>query len=155
MDPSRLDKLSERQKECLRLVYQNYDAKQIGRKLSISPNTVNRHLQDARLVCGTSRSMDIAILLVKHEGGHRITTKPIGIPSLDSIEHERRATVPDSSAALARNRFPAGMLTRIALIFAIAASALVLAGAAVNGVEGLTRLFWAHRIDISDAPYRK
>lgn len=56
----------DRERACLRLLYQNYNAKQIGRQLGISPHTphtVYRHLQEARRLSGISRSMDLAILL--------------------------------------------------------------------------------------------
>jgi DNA-binding CsgD family transcriptional regulator len=155
MDHPRLEQLSDRQKDCLRLVYQNYNAKQIGRKLDISPNTVNRHLQDARSLLGVSRSMDVAIMLVEHEGGNRITTERIGISASVDTKQDAMAVAPGSSGTTPRNRYHLTILQRAALIAFIAFLAVALAGALLTGSEAINKFFWGHQIDISDPPYRK
>jgi len=47
-EPSDLARLNEREKQALRLFFAGLEAKEIARELSISPNTVNQHLRDAR-----------------------------------------------------------------------------------------------------------
>lgn len=44
MAEPRFDKLTQRQKDCLRLVAQGYTSKEIGRALGISYSTVDNHL---------------------------------------------------------------------------------------------------------------
>jgi DNA-binding CsgD family transcriptional regulator len=46
-DLSAIDKLSERQKQCLELVAYGYTSKQIARQLNLSPSTVDNHLNAA------------------------------------------------------------------------------------------------------------
>ena len=153
-DP-RLDQLSDRQKECLRLVYRHYGAKQIGRRLNISPNTVNRHLQDARFLLGLSRSIDVAALLIEYEGGDRLTTEPITIDPGADVGDDNEAAARISARTAARNRNLFGALHRVGLIIAIAFGAVALASALLGGFEMIAKVFHAERIDISDTPYRK
>jgi DNA-binding CsgD family transcriptional regulator len=68
MRDSPIDKLTERQKEVLRLYYARMDRKEIARKLGISPETVKQHLDDARTALGVSRSAEAARLLFESDG---------------------------------------------------------------------------------------
>ncbi len=63
----RVDELTEGQKECLRLFYARYDAKEIARRLGIAPATVHQRLTAARKKLGVSKSMEAARLLVQAE----------------------------------------------------------------------------------------
>jgi DNA-binding CsgD family transcriptional regulator len=47
MDTSAIQRLTERQKDCLRLVAQGYTSKEIGRTLDLSPSTVDNHILTA------------------------------------------------------------------------------------------------------------
>jgi DNA-binding CsgD family transcriptional regulator len=47
MDNVTIQRLTERQKECLRLVAQGYTSKEIGRALDLSPSTVDNHILTA------------------------------------------------------------------------------------------------------------
>jgi DNA-binding CsgD family transcriptional regulator len=47
MDGVALQRLTERQKDCLRLVAQGYTSKEIGRALDLSPSTVDNHILTA------------------------------------------------------------------------------------------------------------
>lgn len=47
MDVGAIHRLTERQKDCLRLVAQGYTSKEIGRKLALSPSTVDNHILTA------------------------------------------------------------------------------------------------------------
>lgn len=67
MTTDRLAGLSRRQLECLRLVAQGYEAKEIGRRLGISDLTVKNHLSAARSVLGVARSIDAARLVAARE----------------------------------------------------------------------------------------
>lgn len=62
-----IDELTEGQKECLRLFYARYDAKEIARRLDIAPATVHQRLTAARKKLGVAKSMEAARLLVQAE----------------------------------------------------------------------------------------
>ena len=62
-----VEELTEGQKECLRLFYARYDAKEIARQLGIAPATVHQRLTAARKKLGVSKSMEAARLLVQAE----------------------------------------------------------------------------------------
>ncbi|MDC7685028.1 helix-turn-helix transcriptional regulator [Asticcacaulis sp. BYS171W] len=66
-NPSGVEKLSARQKEILRLVAQNHQAKEIARLLDIGERTVKTHTEAARERLGVATSRDAARLLVAYE----------------------------------------------------------------------------------------
>jgi len=66
---ARLDKLTERQKDCLRLVAQGYTSKEIGRQLGISFSTVDNHLLAAVHSLEVSSRAEAARLLSQAEAG--------------------------------------------------------------------------------------
>lgn len=76
MTTDRLAGLSRRQLECLRLVAQGYEAKEIGRRLGISDLTVKNHLSAARGALGVARSIDAARLVAAWEGGLKEAQAP-------------------------------------------------------------------------------
>jgi DNA-binding CsgD family transcriptional regulator len=63
-------KISERQKECLRLVHNSYSSKEIGRKLGISHETVDQHVARAMKVLGASSRGDAARMLIASESAY-------------------------------------------------------------------------------------
>jgi len=63
----RIEALTDRQKEVLRLVAQHLQAKEIGRALHISENTVKAHTDAARRRLGVASSRDAAKLLMIYE----------------------------------------------------------------------------------------
>ncbi|WP_443747871.1 response regulator transcription factor [Asticcacaulis solisilvae] len=64
---SRVEALSERQKEILRLIAQHLQAKEVARVLDISESTVKTHTDAARRRLGVASSRDAAKLLVAYE----------------------------------------------------------------------------------------
>ncbi len=148
-----LDELSERQRQCLRLYYQNYEAKEIASQLGLSPHTVHEHLRKARETLRVGRSMEAARLLVAHEGNNRFVSDAIGIEPDGPHDDSSEAISPANGALIARNRYELGLLARLGLILAVAFIAVALAGALIVGAEAITELFWEYQIDISDPPY--
>ncbi len=63
----RVAALSQRQRECLRLVAQGFEAKEIGRALGISDLTVKNHLSAARATLGVARSIEAARIVIRAE----------------------------------------------------------------------------------------
>lgn len=97
-----LEKLSAREKDCLRLVLTTDAHKQIAFQLGISTNTVDGHLKSAMRKLGVSSSVRAARMLAAHEdaaappqswGDHP--------PPLPGVDH---AALPGSSTAEARPR---------------------------------------------------
>lgn len=82
--------LSPRQRECLRLVGQGYEAKEIGRRLGISDLTVKNHLSAARTALGVARSIDAARLVAAHDAaaGAPGTSTPSGIADRSYLDDE-------------------------------------------------------------------
>jgi DNA-binding CsgD family transcriptional regulator len=58
-----IDQLTQREKECLRLLLTPMRAKEVARTTGLSVNTVNEHLKSARRKLGTSDSWSAAQLL--------------------------------------------------------------------------------------------
>jgi DNA-binding CsgD family transcriptional regulator len=67
MESGSLDRLTERQKDCLRLVAQGYTSKEIGRVLDLSPSTVDNHILAAVQTTGSLNRGDAARLLTSNE----------------------------------------------------------------------------------------
>lgn len=82
MDPSRFQRLSDGQRECLRLFYERHEIKEIARILGIAPVTVNQRLTAARRHLGVARSLDAARLLIAHEQEQGLYSPPIYRPAL-------------------------------------------------------------------------
>ena len=153
VDHSRLHRLNERQRQCLRLVYANYEAKEIASKLGLSPHTVHEHLRDARRTLGVSRSMQAARLLFAFEKDNCVVPDLFGVERRPIVDEDAFATEPAQPANVVRNRYNLTVLQRIGLIVAIAFVAVALAGALLVGADAITRIFWNYQIDISDPPY--
>jgi DNA-binding CsgD family transcriptional regulator len=60
-------RLSERQKDCLRLVGQGYTSKEIGRLLAISDRTADNHIARAIELTGSSSRAEAARSLASYE----------------------------------------------------------------------------------------
>lgn len=82
MDPARYERLSDGQRECLRLFYERQEIKEIARALGIAPVTVNQRLAAARRHLGVARSVDAARLMVGYEQKHGLYSSPIYSPPI-------------------------------------------------------------------------
>lgn len=74
-----INKLTARQRDCLRLVLHHKQSKEIGRELGISPMTVDNHFRTAIQTLGVSNRLDAALMLASHEGhetSQRLTSQP-------------------------------------------------------------------------------
>ena len=57
------DNLTERERECLRLVHAHLNSKQIARELGIKPGTVDRHCENAVRKLQAGNRVDAALRL--------------------------------------------------------------------------------------------
>ena len=74
--------LTERERQCLRLVFERLRPKEIGRELGISHHTVNGHLQQAMRKLGATSSIEAARLVHAAERlatPEKITGYPLGV----------------------------------------------------------------------------
>jgi DNA-binding CsgD family transcriptional regulator len=82
MNKNSLEKLTENQKQCLRLVNEGLEAKEIAHKLLISPHAVIERLRNARRILEAPTSRSAARFLAEHEGTqgyNQHVDKPIGV----------------------------------------------------------------------------
>jgi DNA-binding CsgD family transcriptional regulator len=61
-------RLSEGQRQCLRMVYRHMETKEIARELGISPDGVTQRIKAAMRILGVDRRRDAALILAEAEG---------------------------------------------------------------------------------------
>ena len=104
MMANRIEELSPRERECLRLVARNFSSKEIGRELGISNHTVDDHLKHAISLLGVASRFEAARLLSVAEGSPQaLGAQPMAIaePALNGP-----AIAPDRSDAGPLGRLP-------------------------------------------------
>lgn len=115
-----VQKLTQRQKEILRLLLDGFDAKSAGRHLGISVHTVNEHLSEARRHLGVSSSREAARILRQAES---TPPKNLGPEELGVVDPLSRR--PWSGQLSSKRRLAYGgvllviLMTAAALAFAI------------------------------------
>lgn len=77
MDRTRIDQLSPRERECLGLVARGFSSKEIGKRLGISPHTVDGHLRHALLVLEVATRRDAARLFSESEHADAHPPQPL------------------------------------------------------------------------------
>lgn len=68
MDKNAVARLSEGQRQCLRMVYRHMETKEIARVLGISPDGVTQRIKTAMRTLGVNRRRDAALILAQAEG---------------------------------------------------------------------------------------
>ncbi len=104
-----IDLLTEREKQCLRLLLVPMRAKEIATATGLSVNTVNEHLKSARRKLGTSDSRSAALLLKAAESTPKSSdtkewVSPDAIIPADTGPTE--ATAPDAVLTAGSVRLP-------------------------------------------------
>lgn len=91
------DRVTDKQKECLRLVLRRNSSKEIALELGISSHTVDARLKGALKALGTASRFEAARLLAEYEVTHirGLAYQPPNLPNQpefgDSPEHESNA----------------------------------------------------------------
>jgi DNA-binding CsgD family transcriptional regulator len=93
-----LDRLTEREKETLRLLLRGYDAKSIAAEFDLSVHTINERLRDARRKLNVSSSKAAARLLAEYEGGANENPVPKQIGGADKTDS---AEIPEHGSSKA------------------------------------------------------
>jgi len=82
MEPDRLARLTDKQRECLRLVYAHLSSKEIAPRLGVEPGTVDQYVKAAMRILGVADRRAAARMLAEHEGG---TSQPLVYQPLDIV----------------------------------------------------------------------
>jgi DNA-binding CsgD family transcriptional regulator len=90
-----LQRLSPREKDCLRLVFETHSSKEIARRLGISQTSVDTHIRNARAKLGVRDRVEAARRLAAHELGAPPDPTP---PPVDAVPeppgHPPRSRLP-------------------------------------------------------------
>ena len=68
MSADRIERLTDKQRECLRMVYRHMETKEIARELGLSPDGVTQRIRTAMKTLGVDRRRDAARILAEAEG---------------------------------------------------------------------------------------
>ena len=148
-----VERLSQRQYECLSLVSQGFTSKQIGRTLSLSPSTVDNHLNVAveKLGC-SSRAVAAQILEISSQNYDELAFLPLISVSKIDDNHDAVKGRPDPDFREADRQnglFPPmggftnydGAARRITQIALIAVAATMAFAAITITIAGIVQLF--------------
>jgi DNA-binding CsgD family transcriptional regulator len=72
IEGAEIQRLTERQKDCLRLVAQGYTSKEIGRVLDLSPSTVDNHILAAVQATGAASRGEASRILAAQENRQKL-----------------------------------------------------------------------------------
>lgn len=87
MNQARVQRLTERQKDCLRLVAQGYTSKEIGRQLHLAPSTVDNHVLAATQLLDASNRAEAARSLASAETRQKMPSETVTLanPQLSGL----------------------------------------------------------------------
>ena len=126
-DPSGFNRLTARQKQCLRLVASPATSKQIARELGISSHTVDEHIREALATLGVSDRMEAARLFLAHEGGRTPQTLSSQAAGVEAVRADPPVSSTSETEAESGPPFPLPFPTR---------------GRPDNDLDRTARLFW-------------
>jgi DNA-binding CsgD family transcriptional regulator len=127
-----IKRLTDRQKEILRLLFNGHDAKSAAAELGISIHTVNDHLGEARKHLGVSSSRLAARLFAQSEGSIPKNEGPDRLGVAGSNDDS-----PSFASAIAKKRlvFAGGLAV---VLFSIAVMALLFGNAGQSAEDAMT-----------------
>jgi DNA-binding CsgD family transcriptional regulator len=67
MNADRIERLTDKQRECLRLVYAHLSSKEIAPRLGVEPGTVDQYVKAAMRILGVADRRAAARMLFEHE----------------------------------------------------------------------------------------
>ena len=139
MDEHRLKHLTEKQRECLRLVYAHMSSKEIAKQLGVEPGTVDQYVKTAMRILGVSERRAAARILAANENA----AQPARAMREEQDVFEAGPPGPSARWPLPlRGVTPADLrpLQRLAWIFAIMMAIAFAFGVFLAGLEALSRL---------------
>ena len=126
-----VERLTDRERETLRLLGQGHEAKSIACALDLSVNTVNERLRSARRKLSVSSSREAARLLLGYEAHDKFGHKKIGVAVAGLGEPNSRHA--QSRATGARRRLIWAMIGATMFVISAAILMTALAGEADRG----------------------
>jgi DNA-binding CsgD family transcriptional regulator len=102
----RVERLTDRQRDCLMLVAQGYTSKEIGRLLELSPSTVDNHILAAVQTLDAPSRAAAGRILATHADGQKLPSQ-----SESLVEHSFSATVPSDAPTWSWSRLGRQALT--------------------------------------------
>jgi DNA-binding CsgD family transcriptional regulator len=126
MDRDRLDRLTEQQRACLRMVYQHMTSKEIAPRLGIEPGSVDQHIKAAMRRLGVGERRAAARMLAEHEAAGHARPLPAKFQPPLPIWGGKPSDL--------------GPLRRLAWIFAIMLMVALSFGVFLAGLEALSRV---------------
>lgn len=97
--PSHTHRLTDRERQCLRLVHAHLNSKQIARRLGIKPSTVDRHCENAARKLNAAGRVDAALLLV---GDRPVPNDSVSEPA--PIASDASSASPDTAKGVIHDR---------------------------------------------------
>lgn len=120
MDKNPVGRLSEGQRQCLRMVYRHMETKEIARELGISPDGVNLRIKTAMKILGVQRRRDAALILAEDEGTE--SYPPLVYPPRDIAFAPQPATLTPSTEGRREAAFGGAMRDQQAVFEAFPSS---------------------------------
>lgn len=151
MDRSRIDTLTSRQREALRLLAAPMRPKEVAAAMGLSPRTVEDHLAEATRRIGAGSSLEAARLLAEHErqtpGNLRTGENRIEVQKVEPAV----SPLPVKSEPASQGRLiTLGLWQRSALIFGLTIGLIFSVFILIAGGESVARVLRSE----SSAPHR-
>lgn len=145
METERLDRLTDQQRACLRMVYLHMTSKEIAPRLGIEPGSVDQHIKAAMRILGVGERRAAARMFAEYESGREKGEVA------ELALHEDQADFEGAPALPPRSLQPPlpiwggkpsdlGPLRRLAWIFAIMLMIALSFGVFLAGLEALSRV---------------
>ncbi|MDH7639226.1 helix-turn-helix domain-containing protein [Sphingomonas oryzagri] len=99
MDSEHLDRLTDRQKQCLRLVRAGYVSKEIAVRIGASPDVVDKVIKLAMARIGAGNRREAARMLDDHEAGCAVRRSDVRSPDLPDDDGTGEMGPPPSPVA--------------------------------------------------------
>lgn len=143
MDVERLERLTEQQRACLRMVYLHMTSKEIAPRLGIEPGSVDQHIKAAMRTLGVGERRTAARLLAEHEGaGEKGAGAALAMreeqAGFEGVTPPRGLRLP--LPIWGGKPSDLGPLRRLAWIFAIMLMVALSFGVFLAGLEALSRV---------------
>lgn len=145
MDIERLDKLTDQQRACLRMVYLHMTSKEIAPRLGIEPGSVDQHIKAAMRILGVGERRAAARMLAEYEKGQERSEVAELALHEDQADFERAPRLPPPGLQpplpiWGGKPSDLGPLRRLAWIFAIMLLIALSFGVFLAGLEALSRV---------------